>query len=270
MKKSALVLISSVALVLGAKAQTTTDDRLKPVQGTWGVGFGITGLGNIISSNWQSTGLQSGQIYDPFNVFSPGTTVGDLAPQEMLFGRYYFTDQLVGRVGFGLNSFSDRLTAEDSTGGGNFETTESKVGAFSFGLGLGAEYHCSDNSRRIDPYFGGQLNFGMITPIKGKSTTEGTGNFVYTSEQEYRWGAGSTFSLDFIIGAQIFAAKHWSIGIESNLGWGIMTMGGDYTNTSTITVNNTTTTTETTEFRRTRSSGFRVGNATIIRTAFFF
>jgi hypothetical protein len=83
----------------------------------------------------------------------------------MLFARYYFTDKLALRVAFGLNSLGTKTTGEDTAQGGIYQITENKLSAFSFGIGGGVEYHCADNSRRIDPYFGGQLNFGMIGPI---------------------------------------------------------------------------------------------------------
>lgn len=270
MKKTALILITA-AFAFSAKAQTnTTPERLKPVAGTWGLGFSLNGLANIGSGNWQTTGLESVVINDPLNIIPQNTTIGSLLPQEMLFGRYYFTDKLALRVAFGLNSLGTKTTQGDTAQGGIYQTEDTKLSAFSFGIGGGVEYHCADNSRRIDPYFGGQLNFGMIGPIKHTYNYTYQDQPVLTQDIETKWKGGTSFSLDAVVGANIFIAKNFALGLESNLGWGTVGFGGEYTRNAVIKQGNISNETTIGGVYKNRTSGFRVGSASTIRLAFYF
>lgn len=270
MKKTVLILMTA-ALAFSAKAQTTTTpERLKPVAGTWGLGFSLNGLANIGSGNWQTTGLESVVINDPLGIIPQNTTIGSLLPQEMLFGRYYFTDKLALRVAFGLNSLGTKTTQGDTVQGGIYETEETKLSAFSFGIGGGMEYHCADNSRRIDPYFGGQLNFGMIGPINHTYNYTYQDNPVLTQDIETKWKGGTSFSLDAVVGANVFIAKNFALGVESNLGWGTVGFGGEYTRNAVIKQGNASNETNIRGEFKNRTSGFRVGSASTIRLAFYF
>jgi hypothetical protein len=270
MKKLIITCLAAVTMFTAANAQTTTDDRLKPVAGTWGLGFSLNGLANIGSGNWQTTGLESVVINDPYGIIPQNTTIGSLLPQEMLFARYYFTDKLALRVAFGLNSLGTKTTGEDTAQGGIYQITENKLSAFSFGIGGGVEYHCADNSRRIDPYFGGQLNFGMIGPIKQTYNYTYQDNPVFTQDIETKWKGGTSFSLDAVVGANVFIAKNFALGVESNLGWGTVSFGGEYTQNAVFKQGNTITETNTRGVLKNRTSGFRVGSASTIRLAFYF
>lgn len=270
MKKLILSCLAAATIFTAANAQTTSDDRLKPVEGTWGVGFSINGLANLAGANWMTTGLQNAEYYDPFNVLPAGYKVSDLISQEMLFGRYYLTDKTALRFGLGLNSFSSKSTDRDSVGNEQEETI-SKFSGFSWGVNFGVEHHCYDNSRRVDPYFGGQLNFGMASPIKVKSTGELPGTGGYSSESTASLRGGINFSIDFVVGAQVFIAKNWALGLESNLGWGMLSYGGTSKRESTYTpTGGTTVKTNAEDFSKTAISGFRVGNTTSLRCSFFF
>jgi len=270
MKKLIITCLAAVTMFTAANAQTTTDDRLKPVAGTWGLGFSLNGLANIGTGNWQTTGLESVVINDPLNIIPQNTTIGSLLPQEMLFARYYFTDKLALRVAFGLNSLGTKTTTGDTVQGGIYETEETKLSAFSFGIGGGIEYHCADNSRRIDPYFGGQLNFGMIGPINHTYNFTYQDNPVLTQDIETKWQGGTSFSLDAVVGANVFIAKNFALGVESNLGWGTVSFGGDYTRDAVIKQGNTSNETTIGGVLKNRTSGFRVGSASTIRLAFYF
>lgn len=274
MKKVILSCLAAATMFAVANAQTTNTDRLKPVAGTWGVGFSINGVANLAGANWMTTGLSGINIYDPMDILdnNPGNevNVGILIPQEMFFGRYYLTDKTALRFGLGLNSRADKRTNKDSIGGQQL-TTVNKFSGFSWALTGGIEHHCYDNSRRIDPYFGGQLNIGAAGPFKQTITQDLTGANGYSNETVNKLRGGMNFSLDFIVGAQVFIAKNWALGIESNLGWGLMTAGGKFNQD----VNNrptggTATTSSTEMYQKDVTSGFRVGNATAIRCSFFW
>lgn len=275
MKKTILSCLAAVAMFTAVNAQTPNTERLKPVAGTWGVGFSLNGVANLAGANWMSTGLGNATIYDPLNLIDNDpfndVSVGSLVSQEMLFGRYYLTDQTALRFGLGLNSVGRKRVSKDSVGV-NQETFTDKFSGFSWGIAVGIEHHCYDNSRRIDPYFGGQINFGMAGPFKATSTFETTDNTGFNSEVVNKFRGGMNFSVDFIVGAQVFVAKNWALGIESNLGWGILSMGGKFNRDVEVTANDGsgTTTTSFEDYQKDTQSGFRVGNATSIRCSFFW
>lgn len=267
--KTIMVTLAALCIALAGMAQNTLPP-LKPVKGNMGYGFTLNGVLTIATSNWQSTGLQNQLLNDPLGVFGPSVTVGQLVPQEMIFGRYYLKDNLALRYALGINSVRSVVAEADSIGGGTFLEESTNTRAFSFGLSAGVEHHFKTNARRLDPYIGGQFNIGLITPIKQTYEAIITGNGSGTTTAERKWQGGTSYGIDALFGANIFLAEGFAVGVESNLGFGGLNFGGDYSEIITSTSGNTTISTTNDGNQKASTNGFRVGNSTLLRVAVFF
>lgn len=264
MKRLFLTLTALVLTFGFAQAQ------LKPEAGSVGLGFRLTGIANVSFSNFMQTGLSGQQLPDPVGLFG-GTSisVNAIAPQEMMFGRYYLSSDLALRVGLGINSASMKSSTVDSVGA-NILTTDDQTSAFSFGISAGVEKHFASAASKLDPYAGAQINFGSIGKIKNEfhsnlNTDPAVDNTVVTE-----LAGGSNFGVGLLAGFNYFFSDNFAIGAE--LGWGFSStsVGGDWTQTSTAISGSTTTTSTSIGTAKSSSSGFGVGSTAGVNASIFW
>jgi hypothetical protein len=225
---------------------TFSNAQMKPEGGEWGLGFHVTGLANVAFGNWSTTGLNGAVINDPLSILPPGTTVGSLVPQNVLFGRYYLSSDLALRMTLGINSLSAKTHTVDSVGTG-IETIDDNTSAFSFGIGAGIEKHFATSASRLDPYAGAEFQIGMLGSIKNEMTdnteipSPGTNTLVTSNTT---WDGGMSWSFNLLGGFNYFFSDYFAIGAE--VSWGIMGMsiGGEYVNDTETTVAGVTTTSQ--------------------------
>jgi hypothetical protein len=265
MKKIILSAIAVIGLASFANAQ------LKPEAGSKGFGFRINGIANTAFSNWGRTGLSGQTINDPLGVLAPGTTVDDLVPQEMFFGRYYISSDLALRVGLGINSISMKSNTVDSVAGATaITTTDSKTSAFSFGLNVGVEKHFASAAEKLDPYAGAQLGFSSLGSIKNETSSNTNTDPAVSSTSTTTWAGGSAFGFDLLGGFNFFFTDNFALGAEFSWGFHSANIGGDYTMDASSTVGSTTVNTQAKGSAKTGTSGFRVGSTAGVNASVFF
>lgn len=262
-------------MVMLAGMVGVTKAQMKPEAGDMGLGFKVTGLANVSFLNWGTGGLQGAVINDPLGVLPPGTTVGSLIPQNMLFGRYYLSSNLALRAGLGINSMSGNTHEVDSifVPEAGINTTDTKMSGFSWGLAVGIENHFATSASRLDPYAGAQFTINMLGSIKSESTSEDTyptaANNV-TTVNNTSWKGGSAWNFDLIGGFNYFFNDYVAIGGEVTWGFMGMGVGGEYTSTTDVTIGGTTTSSTTTGEAKTSNSGFRVGATSGVNFSIFW
>lgn len=263
MKKLALTLLAAAGLF------TATQAQLKPEAGSIGFGFRINGIANTAFTNWTNTGLGGEDIVDPLGLLGAPTSVSDLVPQDMFFGRYYISSDLAVRVGLGINSTSMK-TSEVDTVIATPTTTETSTSVFSFGINAGVEKHFASAAEKLDPYAGAQLSFGSIGGVKQSQSVEVGGTSPVSGLVENELPGGSHFGFDLLGGFNFFFTDNFALGAEFSWGFHSVKMGGDYTTTTTTTSGGTTVIT-TGSGNATRGwSGFRVGSTAGVNASVFF
>jgi hypothetical protein len=263
MKKIAFAFIAALSLTTAAQAQ------LKPEAGSIGFGFRINGIANTAFTNWTSTGLAGQDIVDPLGLLGAPTSVTDLVPQEMFFGRYYIASDLAIRVGLGINSAS--MTSEDTdTVVATPTVSTSKTSAFSFGITAGVEKHFASAADKLDPYAGAQLSFASLGGVNQESTTEVGGTSPVTVNQVNELPGGSSFGFDLLGGFNFFFTDNFALGAEFSWGFHSTKMGGDYTTETSVTNAGTTVITTGSGNSTVGQSGFRVGSTAGVNASVFF
>ena len=263
MKKLSLTLMALALTATGMFAQT------KPEAGSVGLGFRVTGLANVAFGNFMTTGLNGAPINDQLGILPAGTTVSDLVPQEMLFGRYYLSSDLALRAGLGINSLSNKIESTDSI----FDAVtvaEQKTSAFSFGVSVGIEKHFASAAGRLDPYAGAQIGFGMLGAIKQTYSDNTNSDPATSTEISREWDGGSAFNVDLLAGFNYFFSDNFAIGAEMSWGFGSVSTGGDYLETTTATAGGTSVTSEQRGAYKWGVSGFRVGSTAGVNASIFW
>lgn len=210
-----------------------------PQEGYTGFGFNITGLATVAIKNYNTSLLSNQTVPDPLNVIGYPVTVSQILPQNLLFIKHYFADDMAWRLSIGINSNSTKTEITDSTEFAmGTATTTNKLSSFSAGLGIGVEKHASTNSAKADPYMGADLNFALITGFKSEQSydeTDTTGSFSSNYTVDYPGGMG--LGLNLFGGFNYFFSQNIAIGAEAGIGFNFLSMGGDWT--STLTTNST-------------------------------
>lgn len=262
-------MVAALCMVTVSKAQ------MKPEAGTMGLGFHVNGLANVAFGNWGTTGLSGAVIDDPLGIFAPGTTVDQLVPQNVLFGRYYLSSNMALRVSLGINSLSSKSHSVDSVfiPEAGINTTDDNTSAFSFGIGAGIENHFATSASRLDPYVGAEFSIGMLGGINNEMTSDNvypTASNNQTVVTTTDWKGGMSYMINLLGGFNYFFSDNVAIGAEVGWGFGGLSMGGTYTQVTDVTVSGVTTTTQTTGEAKVSASGFRVNSTGGVNFSIFW
>ncbi len=250
MKKTAITLTILLASIVSVNAQSET---LKSRDGDWGFALNLTGLIDNISI---------GNVTDGNN-------------NNAILAKHHLTDDKVLRLGFGIKSISDNWLLEDSislsTGSRALKTIDSTESRFDFSVSVGFEKHLG-NTRRLDPFIGGELMIGRIGGTKIDASTDVADVTGTEKTQDItQIDGGVNFGLNFIAGFNYFFAERISIGAEINLGYLYESSGGDYSHTrNTTPVNGPEVNDFTSSKNKSSSRGFAVNSTAGLMLSFFF
>jgi len=248
----------------------------KPQKGFLGAGMDISGLATIALGNFRTPVGAS---------ISPS---GD----QYLFLKYYLSNDLVARLGFGIATNSSKNTLADSSDGlqaaaalwtklKNDQNTKTSQFALTFSPGIEKHFGGSD---KLDPYVGGQINLTILGAQKTTSNQVVTGDdgvlattSSVTEDITTTVAGGMGFGISALAGFQYFFAKHIALGAEIMWGFNTLTSGGetttDLTNTVVDNTGTTTVTTNTVSTNKTSTSGLSAGTLTAggnLTLTFFF
>ena len=242
MKKSIVLLALLATTGFGASAQKGKlaaffdSDGLKPKQGKVTTEFGLTG--GILNSDF---------------TLNEGTG-------NLLKFRYFVKDKLALRLGanIGINNRTENFYTNVSSKEGFLKTVNSAVL-----INLGIEKHF-DGTRRLSPFVGADILFGMNTLSRETENSDGNrfvDNLMITETGPSSFGMG----LRGVIGADYYIAKHVFIGVEAGLGLMYAKAGEIKT---TVTLNNSTTV----NTRNSEGSNFNLGANMVsgVRIGFVF
>lgn len=244
MKCLAMTLMGAFLINGAAMAQDGDDMNQKGQSGDISVGFNYDFTPNI-----NVGGLLGGSVSAP----SAGNQWrNDAFGNAQLFGRYYLSDDLVIRLGLGLNSNSSTTISKDSSDWGetvpdsagndvsissdsaSFTETEANSSQFNFSIAPGIEKHFTTNSN-VDPYVGLQIPLAFLgstssDSIITRSGYAGNGNSVdydYSENSESAGGFG--WGVQGIVGFNYFLSDKISVGAEYTLGFMSTSTGGEVT-----------------------------------------
>lgn len=176
-----------------------------PSKGYWGVGLNVNGLIN-------NTSL--GAYQDNFG-------------NDLIFGRYFFKEKSVLRMGLGVDFKQYSQTVTDSLGAAlrNFDSSYSRP---AFYAEFGIEHHLF-TAKRLDPYFGASLGLGVIgqSRTKTKLTLEDTTG-VSELSTDLKTSGGFRIGVNALVGFNYFVARNFAIGAEYTLGYAYQQDGGDF------------------------------------------
>lgn len=265
----------TVLMLAFATTNAQSNTPMKPDAGSFGMGFNITGLFNVAFANWANSSLGTQPLPDAGNTGLLPATVGALVPQQMLFGRYYLSQDLAIRAGLGINSTNAKFVTTDSTGlPDQIATTTNQLSAFSFGLNAGVEKHMATESKRLDPYVGGQISFAMLGKIKNVNTVESTTDLGALTETTDEWDGGLGFGIDVLGGFNYFFSDNFAIGAEMSWGFHTVSVGGTWTTMTTVSPNDPAVTPPAdvmnTADAKVSVSGFSVGSTAGVNASIFF
>lgn len=167
-----------------------------------------------------TTILLSGLI-DNIQLATPSIKLG----QNILFVRYYLEDDLVLRLGLGLNFMNYSQETADSVGL-TLVSSDSLSRSYTFNISGGIEKHLQ-SSNRLDPYVFGQMNLTFI----GKERTEINSDITSSagsSKVERVIKKDGGFGLGLVVGGGLnyFIAKRFSVGTELGLVFQYSSIGG--------------------------------------------
>lgn len=215
MKKITIAFALLLVTTLTINAQN--EDRLKPVEGNWGLSLNISGIIDniVIENNKDSLG------------------------QFNLFGRHYLKDDLVLRLGFGTAYLKNNTFNEDSitiaSGNRALQDVDSTTSRFDFKVSVGIEKHLG-TTRRLDPYIGADLTIIRLGAAKTTvdiSQTDVTGTAKQRISLQQDGGAG--FGLGGVAGFNYFISKNLSLGVEFGYAFVYTKSGGDFSGSSVVT-----------------------------------
>jgi len=185
-------------------------DSLKPIEGNWGLSITINGLINNI-------GVQNNK---------------DINGNYQIFARRYLKNQKALRVGLGINYLKQKWFNSDSvsltSGSRALQEIDSVRKNLDFSIAIGLEKHLG-NTKRLDPYLGGDIIIGKLGAIKTDVNTNltdvtGTEKIKRIIQQD----GGFSFGLLGIAGFNFFFSKNLSLGTEFSFGYIYQKLGGDY------------------------------------------
>jgi hypothetical protein len=203
-------IIIAFSLIVFSTVLFAQEETLKGQEGDWGLSINISGIINDIR-------LENDK---------------DANGNYMVFGRKYLKDDAALRFGINVTSDRNKWTNEDSLtlGSGNraLQTVDSSRTRFDFSVLVGYEKHMA-GTKRLDPYFAGELMLGRIGNTKTDATTTlkdvtGTDKTDFTRQQD----GGFTFGLGVIAGFNYFIAPKFSLGAEFGFAYTFMKSGGEY------------------------------------------
>lgn len=249
MKKIVLAFLLIGLTLLGQAQQ----DTLKSRDGDWGFVLNLTGLIDNISIG----------------------TLSDANTNNAILAKHHLTNDKVLRIGLGLKSVKDNWFSGDSIslGSGNraLKEVDSVETRFDFSVSIGMEKHLG-NTRRLDPYIGGQLAIGKIggTKIDAKtSITDVTGT--EKIDRVIQRDGGFNMSISALAGFNYFFSERISIGAEFSLGYNYASLGG---NESESEVNTPVSGSQISSFinreNSISNSGFEVNSTAGLMLSFFF
>ena len=214
MKKIAITLSLICLTFITVNAQ---QDTLKPVKGDWGLSLNITGLINniIVENNKDANG------------------------NFMVFGRHYLKNDQALRMGLALNYLNNGYNTEDSitiaSGNRALQVVDSSSSRFDFTISIGLEKHLG-TTKRLDPYFGGDLIIGRIGSTSTNANTDitdvtGTAKTQRIIQQD----GGFNFGLGGVAGFNYFLAKNFSLGAEFGYAYIYTRQGGAWSESEVTT-----------------------------------
>jgi outer membrane protein W len=207
------VLVFSFACLLAASAAVA---QIKPVTGDWGLGFKLDGINSTSITHWNGNGTQ-------------------------LFGRYYFTDKVAMRLGFGINTYNSKSEMTEDVKDANQvivgqNTQDIKTTQFGFGIMPGVEYHMGSAASKLDPYVGAEIMVNSLGKMKSDTTitqTDNSINYSFNQNTTTEMKGSFTFGINAIVGFNYFFSDNFAIGAEYKWGFNSTTSGGDYSTTGT-------------------------------------
>jgi len=186
-----------------------------------------------------------------------------------LFLRYYLSNDIAVRLGFGITSNTSKLNEADSalTGaisssaffplfGGfglaqTFSTASEKTTQLAFTFSPGIEKHFKGTDK-LDPYVGAQIKLSILSKQTQTNSyfasQDNAGSLeTLTIDQTIETPGGLNFGLGIFSGFNYFFANNIAIGAEARWMFNTTSVGGDITNTATSTsdIGGTVTTTNT-------------------------
>ena len=189
--------------ILLAQDSTSSKSAFKPQKGDFGTTLNLSGL--IDDIQLQTTNSELGQ--------------------NLLFLRYYLEDDLVLRLGLGVDFNNYNRSVADSVINTLVEE-DSLFRKFVFNISGGIEKHFS-SSKRLDAYVFGQMNLTFVGKENTEVDTKVTApNGVGTTERIIKKDGGIGFGLLFGGGFNYFIAKNFSVGTEVGLLINYSSIGG--------------------------------------------
>lgn len=212
-----LIFLTSISFVFAQNEGSS----MKPKAGSWGIGFGVEGLGDVIIGGFNEDAFGNSQ----------------------LLVRRYFTDRVVVRGTMGINAQSGDVRYENffaSTFNGEnvrvdtfFRQTSSQM---TFSIAPGMEYHMTSSAAKLDPYLGFAIPIGFLGATKTEgddeltisSLSNGTTLYARDVASSTEIDGGLSFGFSAIAGFNFFFSQNMAIGAEYNLGMMINNLGGNY------------------------------------------
>lgn len=212
-----------------------------------------------------TTLLMSGLI-DNIQLESQSVELG----KNILFLRYYLEDDLVLRLGLGIDFRNYKNEVADSVGL-SLVTGDSLNRMTTFNISGGIEKHL-ESSNRLDPYVFGQLNLTFVgkevTEINAAvNTSAGTGRVEQTIKTDGGFGIG------LVVGGGLnyFIAKRFSLGTELGLVLQYSNIGGTTSNnTITTPINGNSSSDFKTSDDQVKLTEIKVNTNALINLSYFF
>lgn len=220
MKRAAFTFLLAFITFLGfSQSDSSQSSRFLPKAGDLGFSIVLDGL------------------IDNINIGPKKNEFGN----NILFLRYYASDQVAYRMGFGVTFDNYKRSTADSVSQ-SLRERDTTIRNFSLNVSFGMEKHLVA-TKRLDPYLAADLGVIFIGKSLQKNeeyTTSGAGksSIIQTIEQD----GGLGISLTGSVGFNYFIARNLSVGSELGLGFGLIRRGGAKTDHTVISpVNGSTT-----------------------------
>lgn len=190
--------------------------------------------------------------------------------QNILFVKYYFTNDLALRAGFGFNL--NRMLRETADSSGVLLIEEDSLRKnYSVNLSAGIEKHLTAN-KRLDPYIFGQLDISLIGKTKNEIENREISSIgTKSTEREIIRDGGFALGINLGGGFNYFLAKNFSVGSELYLGLQYVSVGGGVSdNTTTTTAGGARSSTFSSREDISKSTNLRVNPTAQINFSYFF
>lgn len=157
--------------------------------------------------------------------------IDDINGNESLLYKYVSSKQAVYRLGFGVKGGKYSRSMVDSVGQARV-TVDSTYKSWDLYLAPGYEHHFKGN-KRLDPYIGGQLEWGFLGKGQADKNTlidDTTG--VVTQTVSMKTTRGASLGVHAMAGFNYYIGQHLAIGAEYRLGYQHLFGGGDWERTT--------------------------------------